>query len=498
MTIVMSKLRDLSYKTGIPHHYMTRTLSGTVILFYAAKLSYPLWEQYFRHSSKQDTTQHIASDQIEFDEHQDEEDILVRIVSKSQSRTSSERYLNFGPKRPSKVLSKIEELLVRLLFEVRHLTGINIDFVVQLVKLIRVMVPHIASTEVLLLLLHTMSLVCRTFLSIYVANLEGRVVKYIVRRDVLQFSMLMCKWLFIAVPATFLNSLIRFLECKLSLAFRSRLVTYAYDMYFHNETYYSVSNLDTRLENVDHSLTDDITTFAHHCAHMYSHVTKPMLDVAVVLVTLFRMGQQMGSYGTPGPLIGLYCSCSVGPRYLPLSLEGASIVFCTHLILRRCSPQFGKLVSEEARRKGYLRFVHSRIITNAEEIAFYRGGHIEKSTLNRAYGSLTNQMNVIFKQRLWYVMLEQLLMKYLWSATGMVVIATPIMLIGKRQPATEQTANSDEDISDRTEYMMTAKNILISGSDAMERLLSSYKEVREYHRMTAHSLNLTELKYFDS
>lgn len=173
------------------------------------------------------------------------------------------------------IIAKLEELFVKLLYEIRHLTGFNVDFVIQMIKLVRIMVPNLASREVLLLGLHTISLISRTFLSIYVANLDGQVVKHIVRRDLVRFITLMSKWLLIAVPATFLNSLIRFLESKLALAFRSRLVQYAYNQYFQNETYYSVANLDDQLENVDHSLTDDLTTYAGHCAHLYSSITKP-------------------------------------------------------------------------------------------------------------------------------------------------------------------------------------------------------------------------------
>ena len=55
-----------------------------------------------------------------------------------------------------------------------------------------------------------MVLVIRTFLSIYVAKLEGRMVKHIVRKDVSTFIWLLVTWFGVAVPATFINSLIRF------------------------------------------------------------------------------------------------------------------------------------------------------------------------------------------------------------------------------------------------------------------------------------------------
>lgn len=343
----------------------------------------------------------------------------------------------------------------------KKVISVNREFYIQLRQLLPIIIPGLWTKEFALLMFHTASLISRTFLSIYVAQLDGHIVKAIVKRDVREFMLKLALWLGIAIPATFINSLIRFLECQLSLVLRSRLVQHAYDLYFRDQTYYRVSNLDSRLTNVDQCLTEDITMFTSSLAHLYSHLTKPMLDVAVISFTLHRAATSKGASSR-----------------LP-TLLAAITVFVTAKVLRVFSPHFGKLVAEEAEKKGYLRYVHSRIIANAEEIAFYGGHKVELGLLQKSYRALARQMNVIFWKRLWYIQLEQFLMKYIWSTNGLIMVAIPIITTSVKPGGGLYDDAPDQGVGDRTEALTMARSLLTNAADAIERMMTSYKEITE-------------------
>lgn len=70
-------------------------------------------------------------------------------------------------------------------------------------------------------------------------------------------------------------------------------------------------------------------------------------------------------------------------------------------------------------------------------------------------------------------------MKYVWSGTGMIMVSLPILTVNTlpSDKHSKTKVDSEFGVSERTQYFTTARNLLLSGADAVERLMSSYKEI---------------------
>ncbi|KAI8322495.1 putative ABC fatty acid transporter [Martensiomyces pterosporus] len=353
--------------------------------------------------------------------------------------------------------------------KVKTRVGAQLDkqFFDNMKRLVAIVIPGLATREFGMLLAHTALLVFRTFLSVTVAALDGQIVSSLVRLNGREFLTGIAKWMAVAVPATLTNSLLAYLQTMLSIRFRQNLTEHVHRKYLSNNTYYALGNLDDRIKNADQLIAVDIMKFSSSLAEIYSNLAKPTLDAFVYNIQLAK---------------------SLGVE----SLFGIMVIIQMSMgMLRFLTPPFGQLVAQEQKLEGEFYFTHSRLIEHAEEVALYRGHEAEKRTITRRYLRLVRHINRIFRLNVFYGMLEDFIVKYFWGAAGLVACAAPVF--AERLPGVKGAAPTSSSISDvagavgaggsslgnRTRDFITNRRLLLSGSDALGRMMYSYKEIVE-------------------
>lgn len=343
--------------------------------------------------------------------------------------------------------------------------GLNLAFLHQFLSLLNIMIPRFRSKETALLLSHGVFLILRTYLSLVVARLDGAIVRDLVAGQGKPFLVGILRWLSVGTLASYTNSMIKFLQSKISIAFRTRLTRYIHDLYLNpNLNYYKLTNLDGGVgQGADQFITQDLTLFCTAAASLYSSLGKPLVDIFVFNYQLYR---------------------SLGP----LALTGLlSNYFATATLLRRLSPPFGKLKAVEGKKEGDFRGLHSRLIANAEEVAFYGGADVEKVYLNRSFRELRSWMEGIYNVKVRYNMLEDFILKYSWSAFGYVITSIPVYLPAWAGLDTllEIPGSAAAEISESTRErshmkdFITNKRLMLSLADAGGRMMYSIKDLSE-------------------
>ncbi|KAF2170089.1 hypothetical protein M409DRAFT_19696 [Zasmidium cellare ATCC 36951] len=357
--------------------------------------------------------------------------------------------------------------------------GLNVAFVHQFMAIMQIAVPRLGSKESGLLTTHAFFLLLRTYLSLVVARMDGEIVRDLIAGKGKDFLFGLVKWLSVGVIGSYTNSMIKFLQAKISIAFRTRLTRYIHDLYLGSHmAYYKMHALDGGIEHgADQFVCRDLTLFCDNAANLYSSLGKPLVDLVTFNYQLYR---------------------SLGP----LALSGLlSTYIGTAILLKKLSPPFAKLKSVEARKEGDFRSLHARLIANAEEVAFYAGGPMEHGLLDHGFKELKKWMEGIYRVKVGYNMLEDFVLKYTWSALGYVITSLPVFLpemglapepkVSKNvTPEVADTAEAGDRTGSRTKQFITNKKLMLNLADAGSRMMYSIKDLSELAGQTSRVFKL--------
>ncbi|ODV91191.1 hypothetical protein CANCADRAFT_2908 [Tortispora caseinolytica NRRL Y-17796] len=340
-------------------------------------------------------------------------------------------------------------------------SDVNVKFLKRFRRLLKIVIPGVKTIEAALLAGYTCTLVARTFISLYVAKLDGMLVGSVVKGRGNELIKGLVWWMIVAFPATYTNSLLTYFQTRLAIQYRYRLTSYMQVNYLSDSNgsmYYAIQNLDDRIRNADQIMTVDVQRFSTSLADIYSDISKPILDMFVYNI---QLAQNIGGEGI---------------------LVAGTLMQASAKLLRALTPRFGLYAMEEAKLEGTYRFSHSRMVEYGEEIALLRGEEVERAYLDRNYFSLIKYINKILWRRLYHGFNEDYLIKYVWGVLGLLLCSIPAF--------SSLAGAGSATLADRSQNFITNRRLLMSASDAFGRLMSSYKQVAE---LTGHTARVTEL-----
>lgn len=342
-------------------------------------------------------------------------------------------------------------------------------FLNQLAIIWRILVPKFYSKNTYLILSQCFFLILRTWLSLIVAKLDGQIVKNLISANGKKFVRDLIYWILIAFPASYTNAAIKYLTNRLSLSFRTDLTRYIHDIYLDKVmTYYKILFNSNEIQNIDQYITIDVSKFCDSICGLFSSVGKPFIDLVFFSVYL------RDTLGT-GAVVGIFTN-----------------YFLTALVLKKFTPSFGKLSAKRTHLEGSYYNQHLNLITNGEEVGFYKGSLIEKAKLQETYLRLMDHVSKEINISFFYSILEDYVLKYTWSAWGYVFAGLPVFIEdiwpseptqdlvdeGELPPSVNPKKGPVDEQQNMRQFIIN-KRLLLSLADAGSRLMYSLKDISE-------------------
>ncbi|XP_024394443.1 ABC transporter D family member 1 isoform X1 [Physcomitrium patens] len=243
-------------------------------------------------------------------------------------------------------------------------------------SLFKILVPTLSDKQGGQLLAVALLVLGRTWISDRIADLNGTSVKHVLQQDKAAFVRLVGVSILQSAVSAFLAPSLRHMTATLALGWRLRLTTHLSNLYFKNYGFYKAMHLaKSGTNDADQRITQDIEKLSGDLSGLVTGMIKPFVDI---LWFTYRMKVLTGIRG-------------VGFLY--------AYMFLGLGFLRAITPDFGALTSKEQQLDGSFRYIHSRLRTHAESIAFFGGGSREQAVTAGRFKALLSHSQDLLRKR---------------------------------------------------------------------------------------------------
>lgn len=364
------------------------------------------------------------------------------------------------------------------------------DFQKDMRYLLNICFPTWNCGEALRVYIFCAILLSRSMLSLITAEVDGYLVKQLINREKRSIVVGIMMWLGIALPSSFVNALIRYLQSTIALKLRKRISEHIEGLYFQNDAYYKLSHHLAKLPtgeddaapadeallrkdasksrrrvvveyppNTEQAVTEGITHWAERFADVISSLGKPMFDLTLFLGVLIK---------------------ALGWRN---ELTATIAVWESGKLLHRFRPNFSQQVQEHNSLEARFRGQYTRVSTHSEEVAFYGGEEREKGILSEQFNRLFQFKKNSYRRQCIYGTVEEFLTKYVWSVIGIAQVAVPLM-------------NGQSSAGENAKYLVWLRRIMTRASDAGERLGQGVRDIGELSGFTKNLMNTIHVLRF--
>jgi ATP-binding cassette subfamily D (ALD) protein 3 len=165
--------------------------------------------------------------------------------------------------------------------------------------LLAILIPGVVCKETFWMSSIALLLIARSMCDLWMISTGTLIERVIIGKEPELFKKHLLEYVVVMPIVAVVNGLLRLNINRLKLMFRIRLSRHLHELYMRDNTFYKMTSIDSRVQNPDQILTQDVDKFCNGLVDLYSNISKPVLDIVIYIVKLTsNLGGKVSRYRT--------------------------------------------------------------------------------------------------------------------------------------------------------------------------------------------------------